>query len=195
MSPLCTGNAPHDKHTVFVDSQDLVSQFAGMVAALSSSADKAATKFDEQRAAAKSVSAAMKDALTSMRNAAALAEQLQSKYVEQTLMMDAATGSIIEDWNCARTSDWEVWFTVSRYVQCAVAFIMHALGRSSPKITLISRCSKCHCAVTAYACAVVGPAMVMPGACVGCSPQTSLNNWRQLLVYCLPALGRPSNEL
>jgi hypothetical protein len=115
VSPLCNGNAPHDKRAIFVDLQDLVSQFAGMVAALSSSADKAAAKFGEQQAAAESASAAMKDALTSMRNAAAMAEQLQSKYVEQTLMMDAATGSFIEDWNCARTSDWEVGFTVSRY--------------------------------------------------------------------------------
>jgi hypothetical protein len=109
-----------------------------MVAALSSLADKAAAKFDEQRAAALSVSAAMKNALTSMRDAAALAEQLQAKYVEQMLMMDAATGSIFEDWNCARTSDWEVEFTVSRYVHCADASHCARTGPQQPEATLIS---------------------------------------------------------
>jgi hypothetical protein len=49
-----------------------------------------------------------------MREAAVLAEQLQAKYVEQTLMLDAATGSFFGDWNCSRTADWEVAFTVSR---------------------------------------------------------------------------------
>lgn len=99
---------------LFVKLQGLVSQFAGMVAALSSSADKAAARFDAQRAAAVSVSAAMKDALTAMRDAAALAEQMQARYVEQTLMLDSATGSIMEDWSCDRTSDWEVGFAVNR---------------------------------------------------------------------------------
>lgn len=60
------------------------------------------------------MSAAMRDSITSMREAAALAEQLQAKYVEQTLMLDAATGSFIEDWNCSRTTEWEVAFDVSR---------------------------------------------------------------------------------
>lgn len=86
-----------------------------MITALSSSADAAATRFNIQQAAAASLSTAMQDSVTSMREAAALAEQLQAKYVEQTLMLDAATGGIFEDWSCARTTEWEVAFAVSRW--------------------------------------------------------------------------------
>lgn len=85
-----------------------------MVAALGTLADTAAARFDQQAAAAASMSAALKDSITAMREAATLAQKLQAKYVEQTLMLDAATGSIIEDWDCSRTSDWEVGFAVSR---------------------------------------------------------------------------------
>lgn len=99
--------------SVFVSVQSLVGEFASMVTALSASADAAATKFDQQKAVAVALSAAMQDSITSMREAAALAEQLQAKYVEQTVMMDAATGGIIEDWSCARTPDWEVSFAVN----------------------------------------------------------------------------------
>jgi hypothetical protein len=94
--------------------QSLVSQFNDMVTALSTSADAAAARFDVQQAAAVSMSVAMRDSITSMREAAVLAEQLQAKYVEQTIMLDAATGSFIEDWNCSRTDDWEVSFDVAR---------------------------------------------------------------------------------
>lgn len=94
--------------------QDLISKFDAMVASIGALSDTAATRFDQQKAAAASLSAAMTDTITSMKEAAALAQQLQAKYVEQTLMLDAATGSIIEDWNCSRTTDWEVSFAVAR---------------------------------------------------------------------------------
>jgi hypothetical protein len=94
------------------DLQGLVAQFSSMVTALGASADAAAAKFDLQKSAATTLSASMQDSITSMREAAALAEQLQAKYVEQTVMLDAATGGIIEDWSCSRTLDWEVGFTV-----------------------------------------------------------------------------------
>jgi hypothetical protein len=99
--------------------QSLVSQFDDMIAALSSSADAAATRFDVQQAAAASLSTAMRDSVTSMRDAAALAQQLQAKYVEQTLMLDAATGGIFEDWSCARTTEWEVAFAVQHQARWA----------------------------------------------------------------------------
>lgn len=92
--------------------QGLVAQFADMVTVLGASADAAASKFDQQKSTAATLAAAMQDSITSMREAAALAEQLQAKYVEQTLMLDAATGGIIEDWSCGRTTDWEVGFAV-----------------------------------------------------------------------------------
>jgi hypothetical protein len=87
-----------------------------MVAALSTLADQAASKFDQQRTTATSLVAAMKDSITAMREAAALAEQLKAKYVEQSLLMDSATGALIDDWNCSRTRDWGVTFAVSRCV-------------------------------------------------------------------------------
>jgi hypothetical protein len=87
-----------------------------MVTQLTASADAAATKFGQQQAAAASLSASMRDSITSMREAAVLAQQLTDKYVEQTLMLDAATGGVIEDWNCSRTTDLEVAFAVNRCV-------------------------------------------------------------------------------
>jgi hypothetical protein len=101
--------------------QGLVAQFASMVTALGASADAAATKFDQQKSAATTLAASMQDSITSMREAAALAEQLQAKYVEQTVMLDAATGGIIEDWSCSRTLDWEVGFAVHRAAAAAGA--------------------------------------------------------------------------
>jgi hypothetical protein len=99
--------------------QALVTQYADMVTALSASADAAANKFSQQQAAAASLSASMRDSITSMKEAAALAQQLTDKYVEQMLMLDAATGGFIEDWNCSRTSNWEVAFAVERCVGLA----------------------------------------------------------------------------
>lgn len=94
--------------------QALVEKFDDMVTALSTLANQAAAKFDQQKIAAQSLSAAMRDSITAMQDAAALAQQLQSKYVQQSLLLDAATGSLVEDWNCSRTQDWEVSFATSR---------------------------------------------------------------------------------
>jgi hypothetical protein len=94
-----------------------VSKFDEVVTALGTLADQAVARFATQQAAATALAGAMRDSVTAMREAAVLAQQLQAKYVEQTVMLDAATGSLIEDWSCNRTAQSEVEFSLDRWVQ------------------------------------------------------------------------------
>eukprot|EP00878_Enallax_costatus_P033425 GHUV01036864.1.p1 GENE.GHUV01036864.1~~GHUV01036864.1.p1 ORF type:complete len:104 (-),score=20.16 GHUV01036864.1:129-440(-) len=94
--------------------QDLVSGFDTLVSTINSLADLAITKFNQQTAVAATYAASISDAITSMRESSSLAEALQQKYVEQTMMIDAATGQAIEDWSCDRTKYLNVHFTVNR---------------------------------------------------------------------------------
>jgi hypothetical protein len=98
----------------FVLLQDLVTSFDAMVAALSSLSDEAAAKFDQQASTAATLAASMSDTITAMREAAALNEALAEKYVQQTLMLDAATGQLVDGWACNREKHWELAFSVNR---------------------------------------------------------------------------------
>jgi hypothetical protein len=100
--------------------QDLVTSFDAMVAALSDLSDQAAAKFNQQASAAATLAASMSDTITAMREAAALNEAMTEKYVQQTLMLDAATGQLVEDWSCNRDKYWELHFAMNRYARCAL---------------------------------------------------------------------------
>lgn len=93
--------------------QDLVTEFDSLVSTINHLADVAVQKFDQQATAAATYAASVNDAVTSMRESASLAQALQQKYVEQTLMIDAATGQIVEDWTCDRGKYLNVHFTVN----------------------------------------------------------------------------------
>lgn len=96
--------------------QELVTHFDAMVTAVNTLADQALADFNGQMAAAADRTAAMQDAVTAMREAAALAEAMQQKYLEQTLMINAATGQTSEGEVCNRTRYLNVNFVVSRLV-------------------------------------------------------------------------------
>lgn len=96
-----------------------MSTFDAMVTAISSLANQAMDKFDQQHAAAASLATTMNDAITTMRESAALTEAMREKYVQQTLMVDGATGQLIDDWSCSRTKHWELHFNTSRYASLA----------------------------------------------------------------------------
>lgn len=85
-----------------------------MVTAINTLADQALAKFNQQAATAATYAASLNDAVTAMRDSAALAEALQQKYVEQTLMIDAATGQVVQEWTCDRSKYLDVHFVVSR---------------------------------------------------------------------------------
>jgi hypothetical protein len=91
-----------------------VTSFDAMVAALSSLSDEAAAKFNQQASTAAALAASMSDAITAMREAAALNEEMAEKYVQQTLMLDAATGQLVDGWSCDREKYWELRFGVNR---------------------------------------------------------------------------------
>jgi hypothetical protein len=95
-----------------------VTSFDAMVAALSALSDQAAAKFNQQTSTAATLAASMSDTITAMREAAALNEQMTEKYVQQTLMLDAATGQLNEDWSCNREKYWELHFATNRYAAC-----------------------------------------------------------------------------
>eukprot|EP00878_Enallax_costatus_P039271 GHUV01044855.1.p1 GENE.GHUV01044855.1~~GHUV01044855.1.p1 ORF type:complete len:318 (+),score=65.38 GHUV01044855.1:613-1566(+) len=109
--------------------QDLVSGFDTLVSTINSLADLAITKFNQQTAVAATYAASISDAITSMRESSSLAEALQQKYVEQTMMIDAATGQAIEDWSCDRTKYLNVHFTVNRSADAANASSTNSTGR------------------------------------------------------------------
>eukprot|EP00879_Flechtneria_rotunda_P028207 GHRR01030295.1.p1 GENE.GHRR01030295.1~~GHRR01030295.1.p1 ORF type:complete len:524 (+),score=176.95 GHRR01030295.1:86-1573(+) len=119
--------------------QGLVTDFSYMVANLSSLADQAAAKFDQQAAAAANLSAAITDTITSMRDSAALAEALQHKYVEQTLMLDAATGAATGEWSCNRTKLWKPAFSVDRSAEVSTTSgrRLLAFGTAVEDVTVI----------------------------------------------------------
>lgn len=94
--------------------QDLVASFDAMVATLSDLSDQAAAKFNMQASAAASLAASMSDTITAMREAAALNEATTEKYVQQTLMLDAATGQAADGWSCDRAKYWELHFGMNR---------------------------------------------------------------------------------
>jgi hypothetical protein len=60
---------------------------------VSALADRAATGFDAQTASFAALSGAMSDTVVSMREAASYAERLLEEYVNQQVMLDAATGA------------------------------------------------------------------------------------------------------
>lgn len=95
--------------------QDLVTEFDSLVSIINHLTDAAIQKFDQQGAAPAAVTfaASVNDAVTSMRESASLAEALQQKYVEQTLMIDAATGQVVEDWTCDRGKYLNIHFAVN----------------------------------------------------------------------------------
>ena len=96
--------------------------YDGMVSALSVLADSAAAKFDQQVAATASLASALGSAITAMRESAALTQQLQQKYVEQTLMLQDATGTGVTE-ACNRTRAWAAAFTINR---CTVWRVLNA---------------------------------------------------------------------
>jgi hypothetical protein len=105
----------HQTNESHAQLQDLVTSFDAMVAALAALSDEAAAKFNQQASTAATLAASMSDTITAMREAAALNEALAEKYVEQTLMLDAATGQAVDGWSCDRQKYWELRFGVNRY--------------------------------------------------------------------------------
>jgi hypothetical protein len=83
-----------------------------MVSSVGGLADAAAAAFDRQLDAAAQLSASMADAITAMRDAVAVTEATQRKYVEQNMMLDAATGNAVSEWSCNRTRRTIMAFTV-----------------------------------------------------------------------------------
>lgn len=85
-----------------------------MVTDINSLAEQALAKFDQQAATASTYAASLHDAVTAMSESADLAEALQQKYVQQTLMIDAATGQVVQEWSCDRGKYFDGHFTLSR---------------------------------------------------------------------------------
>lgn len=94
--------------------QNLVTSFDDMVSALNALSDQAAARFEQQATTAASLAASMSDTITAMREAAALNEAMAERYVQQTLMLDAATGQLVDGWSCNREKYWELAFSVNR---------------------------------------------------------------------------------
>lgn len=139
--------------------QDLVAAYDGMVTALSGLADSAAAKFDQQVAATATLSSALGSAITTMRESAALTQQLQQKYVEQTLMLQDATGTGVTE-ACNRTRAWAATFTINR---CGAAWVpacwlnacqwRHWLQAAVMMLRVVQ-----HCNASLPACDLPGPA-------------------------------------
>jgi hypothetical protein len=173
--------------------QGLVSDFDAMVSVIGSLSDKAVAKFDQQVAAAKAMAASAGDAITAMKEAAALTAQLSQKYLQQTIMLQDATGTAGMSWVCDRTWAYPLEWKINRQDSLLRLLLTTLINfrRSGTVVHAMLGCGRCWIRLTIYICMYMLPFMpwhrchqspMLVKICCRSLPGTSGAHGRRLLV-------------